>query len=253
MSKCAYFTAVLVCLLAGPVWAASDEDLTQKAKELHGAGKLKEAVEIYDKILTQRFEDPAVWYAKAYALMQLGDIPKAKKAFGVTVMLEPGDLRARLFHGWMGLYSEEYEEALTDFRHVLSAVPNEIRAVTGQGYCEMAMGRTFSARETFQKALELDPKNKEINDLVLDLRDHNYGILRAEREAKIARFMRAMLKQQAEEFYEEQERKREVQRKWTKQMWEFEKAKAVAREGAPQVNINIRGRRYINVNPWSSW
>ncbi len=178
--------------------AASAVELFQKAQDAHEKGQLKEAVEIYDKAISAVAEFPEAEFQKGNALLSLGRRDEAEKAFRRAVEIRPDWNLALANLGSLLLGKGSYAEAekhllkaisidsqntlaysaLTELRLRTKAPPEQLKdlllrltalterakptasAWAARAALEVALGEKASARSSFNRALELDPKNQ---------------------------------------------------------------------------------------------
>jgi tetratricopeptide (TPR) repeat protein len=93
LSRSVIYTVALVVLACGEAWAGADRDV-KKAGKLYGEEKYAEALELYDKALSEKGDDPVIQYNRAAAFYRLNEFKKAAAAFlksiaGVDETVEP--------------------------------------------------------------------------------------------------------------------------------------------------------------------
>ena len=125
------------------------------------AGKVEEALTIYDQILEARPQDPEARKGRAIALGRLGRYADALEEYGLVLAVTPKDMeahigRARIL-GWMGRYSEAEAEC----RQTLLENPTAVEAYLQLGTI-LGWERKYSeAAEVYERAHQLAPQDPE--------------------------------------------------------------------------------------------
>lgn len=181
-----------------PTPAVDAVELFQKAQDAHEKGQLKEAVELYDKAIAAVDAFPEAEFQKGTALIALGRRDDAEKAFRKAIETRPDWTLALANLGSLlvgkGSFAEAEKflkkavsldpqntlaySALTELRLRTKASPEELKdllikltaltdrakptaaAWAARAALEVALGEKAAARASFNKALELDPKNQ---------------------------------------------------------------------------------------------
>lgn len=172
--------------------------LFQKGQDAHEKGEFAAAVELYEKAIAAVKDFPEAEYQRGQALMSLGKKDDAEKAFRRAVEIRPDWTLALANLGSLLVGKGKYDEAekllvkavslddqntlaysaLTELRLSSKAKPEDLKdllrrltALTGnarptaaawaaRAALESALGEKAAARSSFDKALELDPKNQ---------------------------------------------------------------------------------------------
>ena len=143
-SHAVIFLTLVLCLSAVHAQTNSivsdDEDdpikLFQKGQDLHEAGDLKRALELYDQAIKLRPEFPEAEYQRSNALITLNRLPEAEKGLRRSIELQPE---------WSLPY-------------------------TTLGKLLVRLGRNDEAEQLLNHALELDEKNTAALVALVDLR-----------------------------------------------------------------------------------
>jgi tetratricopeptide (TPR) repeat protein len=143
-SHAVIFLTFVLCLSATHAQTNSivsdDEDdpvkLFQKGQDLHEAGDLKRALELYEQAIKLRPEFPEAEYQRANALITLNRLPEAEKGLRRSIELQPE---------WSLPY-------------------------TTLGKLLVRLGRSDEAEKLLDRALELDEKNTAALVALVDLR-----------------------------------------------------------------------------------
>jgi tetratricopeptide (TPR) repeat protein len=171
--------------------------LFQKGQDAHEKGQLAEAIALYEKAIAETAEFPEAEFQRGHALLSLGRKDEAEKAFRRAVQIRPEWTLALANLGSLLVSRGSYQEAeklllkaisiddenalafsaLTELRIANKAKPEELRelltrlnsltskarptagAWAAKGAIEAALSENAAARTSFDKALELEPKN----------------------------------------------------------------------------------------------
>jgi tetratricopeptide (TPR) repeat protein len=108
--------------------AIAEEILLDKGNKFLDAGKYKEAINVYDKVLEQEPNDTAALYNKALALSSLGNFTDAIEYYDKVLVIEPNATDALIGKADNLAQLEKYEEAITLYDKVLEISPNDTYA-----------------------------------------------------------------------------------------------------------------------------
>jgi len=169
-SHAVIFLTLVLCLSATHAQTNSivsdDEDdpvkLFQKGQDLHEAGDLKRALELYEQAIKLRPEFPEAEYQRANALITLNRLPEAEKGLRRSIELQPE---------WSLPY-------------------------TTLGKLLVRLGRSDEAEKLLNRALDLDEKNTAALVALVDLR-LNAKAPREQLQALLADLKRATGREQA--------------------------------------------------------
>jgi tetratricopeptide (TPR) repeat protein len=172
-SHAVVFLTLVLCLSATHAQTNSivsdDEDdpikLFQKGQDLHEAGDLKHALELYEQAIKLRPEFPEAEYQRATALITLNRLPEAEKGLRRSIELQPE---------WSLPY-------------------------TTLGKLLVRLGHSDEAEKLLNRALELDEKNTAALIALADLR-LNAKAPREKLQALLADLKRATEREQANAF-----------------------------------------------------
>ncbi len=151
---------LLIAVWPGFLRAEPIDPLVEAQASLR-AGKVEEALAIYDQILEARPQDLEARMGRANALGRLGRYADALEDYDLVLAVSPNDVeahigRARIL-GWMGRYTE----AETECRQTLTENPTAVEAYLQLG---MILGweRKYSAAaEVYEHTHQLAPQDPE--------------------------------------------------------------------------------------------
>lgn len=172
--------------------------LFHKGQDAHEKGELLEAIRLYDLAISEVEKFPEAELQKAHALLSLGRFAEAEKGFRRAVEQRPEWSLALANLGSILVRKNEYAEAekylkkaieiddqnslalsaMTELKLNNGSKPEELRELLGllknltgkarptasawaaRGALESALGERASARTSFDRAIELDPRNQ---------------------------------------------------------------------------------------------
>ena len=130
----------------------------QTAIEHHRAGRLAEAVQIYQQILQDNPDHPDALHLMGKAAARLGDADLALALIARAHVLAPDHPGYLLSLGAAQRALGLYAEALASYAYVLAADPRNASAYFGIANTQQAMGRVHDALASFAQVLELNPE-----------------------------------------------------------------------------------------------
>ncbi|MES2935500.1 MAG: tetratricopeptide repeat protein, partial [Pseudomonadota bacterium] len=147
-------------------WCANapqdDGVLLQTAMELHKAGQLQQAGEIYRSMPA----NPDAIHLLGVMASQLGDQLLAIQTIGRAIGLNPGNAAFHCNLGGAYHALKRWDEAAASYRQALSISPNYALAHNNLGNTLKDQGRPSEAVASYQKALQLQPDYVEaLNNL----------------------------------------------------------------------------------------
>jgi len=148
-----------------------DEFLSLRARgaALLGNGRLREAIEQFDKAHMLFHEDPDLLRLRATTLHLLGEDLRAEEDWKALVAEFPNERDALLRLADRFLETERAAEALDLLRRALDLLPNDPQALLGLARCLRELERCGEARQVCDLALLLEPSDIELRIRLLDL------------------------------------------------------------------------------------
>jgi tetratricopeptide (TPR) repeat protein len=183
----AWGAVVCLALFAGASWAESQADrLCTEGLKLQKAGKIQEALLLYNNALSVDLQHHTAMRAQAVALYQLGENRKAEGALRDLVALYPDDTKAQLLLARMELASGLVDQAKRRLVLITDKDPKNVSAIVGLGQAEYLAGNCYAGTDLLHKAMDLNPSNPRIRGII---RQHlRHGVqrcvaIRTDREA----------------------------------------------------------------------
>lgn len=143
------------------ILGAEPTDPLAEAQARLRAGKVEEALIIYDRVLKARPENLEARKGRALVLGRLGRYPDALEEYGRALTLRPEDVEAHIGRarvlGWMGRLAEAEAEC----RQTLTKNPSAVEAYLQLGTILGWRHRYSEAAETYERARELAPQDPE--------------------------------------------------------------------------------------------
>jgi tetratricopeptide (TPR) repeat protein len=127
--------------------------------------KKAEALAAYRKATQLAPNSAQVWIQLGQALAA-DSAAAAQKVFDRALALDPPSLAARRGKGLTYLVLEQYAQAISPLKEVTEADPNDAEAWVYLGQAYLGSGKQAEARSCFQRALKVDPGNKEAQELL---------------------------------------------------------------------------------------
>jgi tetratricopeptide (TPR) repeat protein len=143
---------------------------------------LEKARQMFTKITEIDPQNPAVRLHLAQVYLKQGAISEAKKEYlnlaedsyakgrldiafeSAQKAIELKSVEAHYVSGLIYFKRQKFEEAITEFERLLRFKVNHLGALIHLGKCLDMLGRLEKARATFQKALETDNENPEVQE-----------------------------------------------------------------------------------------
>jgi tetratricopeptide (TPR) repeat protein len=102
---------------------------------------------------------PTAWVQLAGALAA-DSTAAAQRAYDKALSLDPQNVAAKRGKGYTHLVLEQYPQAISLLKEATAAAPNEVDGWVWLGQAQLNSGKHAEARDSFQRALKLDPENK---------------------------------------------------------------------------------------------
>jgi tetratricopeptide (TPR) repeat protein len=147
----------------GPSAAALDlAKQLEKAKQLTGAGRHDQAIEIYTAFLAKDPKgNPPVYYYLGKSLFGSGDLARAEQAFRQALELQPKMRGCHFYLGNIAVKNEDYSLAVTEFEGELALSPESDSVLLNLGQARAKGGDADGALAAFQKAVQVNPEKSE--------------------------------------------------------------------------------------------
>ena len=134
-----------------------------KANILLGMGKKPEALAAYRLATALAPNSAAVWIAYATAVAPDSALV-AQKAFDKALAIDPKNVDAKRGKGLTFLLLEKYPDAIQLLTEATAAEPDDVDGWVWLGQALLNSGKHAEAREALQRALKLDPNNKDAKE-----------------------------------------------------------------------------------------
>jgi tetratricopeptide (TPR) repeat protein len=137
------------------------EKLKKKAGDLAGAGKMKEAVETYQRILQLTPEDAEAWRETGVGLSLMGNLDEALKYFDRAIALQPSEPKS-YDHKAVSLGRlKRFAEGLQVLEQGLYQSPGAGQLLKRRGIFLMMSGQAEAALASLDQALAAAPDDSE--------------------------------------------------------------------------------------------
>jgi len=157
---------LLAVVLAGSIASCSGEDDVQNrraflaltaALEAHQEGRLGEAVELYEEVLTLEPRNKFAWYNLGLIDQTRGESAKAEERYREAISVDP-DFVAALFNlAVLRTADGDDDEAIELYRQIIEIQPGYAPAHLNLGFALIDIGEGREGRAELETATELDP------------------------------------------------------------------------------------------------
>ena len=110
-------------LASAPVSSAQTDEPLKAALELHDAGKVREALAEYDKVIKSHPKLAEAYFNRGNAYYDLGQNQQAIKDYNEAIRLNPKDAEAYFNRGNSYRRLKQVEPALKDYTAAIEAQP----------------------------------------------------------------------------------------------------------------------------------
>ena len=158
-----------------------DVDVYNSLAQLYfNQGKYDMSLLCAEKARTLNDGDPGIYVNMGVTYLAKGDEPAAVKEFKTALKLAPKQVEANLNLGWLAANSGDYALAHESFTAVVSQQPGNIDALLGLAIAQRGFDADGDdekdikeAAKTYDKILDLDPKNEMAYFNAASLHQHN--------------------------------------------------------------------------------
>lgn len=175
---------IFACVSIDAIGLEDVAKLYKKGFELQHAGKLKQALAIYDGCLEQDPTNYKALFAGATAYYAMGDYKNAQARFEKLLTFYPDKGKVPLYLAYCQLHLGQVAEAKAALERIVVDRPKDVAAMIGLGWAEYLSGNRFTAISYLKKALALQPDNKVLAGAVSRLESTNEEYLKAREEAR---------------------------------------------------------------------
>ena len=138
--------------------------LLQQAFSFHQAGRLQEALGLYQRVLTAQPNHPDALNLSGVATFQLGDGDRAVKLVQAAIAFKPDHVDAHNNLGNMLKALGRLDEAETAYRRALEIKPDYAEAHFNLGNVLPALGKLDEAATAYRRALEISPDHADAHN-----------------------------------------------------------------------------------------
>jgi predicted O-linked N-acetylglucosamine transferase (SPINDLY family) len=132
-------------------------DVLSRARQLHAAGQLANALAVYDRAIAADPRHAAAFCGRGDVLMDLGRMPLAIASYELAIELDPGHVDAHDFKGIALAQCGRMDEALASFDRAIALSPDNVNTIGNRANLLLAMGRREEALSGFERAIALFP------------------------------------------------------------------------------------------------
>jgi tetratricopeptide (TPR) repeat protein len=154
--------------------------LSNLASALKQAGRPDEALQVLDKMIQLKPDDPLLWCRLAAILVALGRNAEALLSYQHALKLDPHHWEAAYHCGEVLQGSERFEEALSYFNRCDELRPDHVRTLQARARCLRGLKRFEECFAVYMRAYALDPADSytcnNIGDALLGLGRYEEGL-----------------------------------------------------------------------------
>ena len=137
--------------------------ILQNALAHHDAGRVKEALPLYEAAESGLQDLNHYWHFYGLALFQTGDTEKAMNYYRRALLLAPGDANCINRFACIFLSGEAPDTAISQLQHALATTPDHPEAWRNIAEAQRLTGDYCGARVSFEKAMALRPNEASWN------------------------------------------------------------------------------------------
>jgi predicted TPR repeat methyltransferase len=135
------------------------DPLMRTAANLHQAGRLVEAAQLYHQVLRGNPRDSDAIYSLGIIHLQSGRLEEAQAALADALRIRPRFPEALCSRGIALMQLRRREEALTCLDQAIAIMPNFVEALSSRATALLEMNRLDEALVAFDRVLAIDPKH----------------------------------------------------------------------------------------------
>lgn len=129
------------------------------------AGRLTEALTIYESCLRTHPDDPELWYMLGLLGGKQGDYARAANCFRRVISLQPENMEAAIKLAMALRFMGSLEQAVDVYRSVLINQPDNMSVVENLAYLLFELGQKEESAMFFQKAMRAQPGKAEAHSV----------------------------------------------------------------------------------------
>jgi protein O-GlcNAc transferase len=157
-------------------------DLFQQATQLHGAGDLAGAEQLYRRVLAERADDAPAWHQLGVIACQRGDPQQSVALIHRALQIEPANAVAWNNYGVVLRQQGQADEALAAFQEAVRLRREYADALSNLGMTLHSVGRLAEGEVTLRRAVELNPRHADalynLGNLLMELGQDTEAISR---------------------------------------------------------------------------
>jgi predicted TPR repeat methyltransferase len=135
------------------------DPLMRTAANLHQAGRLAEAAQLYQQVLRGSPRDSDAIYALGIIHLQSGRLEEAQNCLAEVLRIRPRFPEALCSRGIALMQLRRREEALACFDQAVAIMPDFVEAWSSRATALLEMNRLEEALVAFDRVLAIDPKH----------------------------------------------------------------------------------------------
>jgi len=131
---------------------------TYKGYALSKIGRMRDAVQMYERAIRLDSNNAIAWRSKGYSLVKLHEEHSAMMCYQKSLEINPDDPITWNLIGWV---KRDWNEKLRAFDRALSLDPGYIAAMINKGWVLSKFGRFQDALTTYERVLVIEKNNQK--------------------------------------------------------------------------------------------
>ncbi|MDA8349864.1 MAG: tetratricopeptide repeat protein [Pseudomonadota bacterium] len=143
---------------------STPQKLFDRARQMHQSGQVREAIELYLKMLRKHPNNPQLLLGLGIAHFQTNQFQKSVESLKRYVVIDPNNAAAQCILGASLIALSRPEDALSSLDRALRIKPDYPEALNSRGTALRELRRPEEARISFENALTLKPDYAEAHN-----------------------------------------------------------------------------------------
>ncbi len=155
---------ILLCCSLITINTHAQDNMT-RAGNLATSGKFTEAIQVYSEILSADANNTTARLGRGFTYSWNHEWDNATTDFNTVLQKEPNNMDAQKGLAYVALWSGDYKKAIQSFNNLIAKQPDNKEFYIARGQAQLNEGLLVEARQSFQKAEQLDPNDAEPKQL----------------------------------------------------------------------------------------
>jgi|SaaInlV_165m_DNA_1040744.scaffolds.fasta_scaffold04042_3 protein O-GlcNAc transferase len=138
------------------------EQILNKAKQLHQAGKIKEAQNLYLELIKDNNKDVKLYFLIGTSFLQLKNYQQAKNYLNNSIKIDPNIPHIYNSRGIVHSKTKEFQNAIDDFDKAIFLKKNFLEAYLNKGIVLKNIKKFNDSFKCFDECLKIDSQNPKV-------------------------------------------------------------------------------------------